>query len=74
VILIGTAVHIPFTAVIAPARRAGQPAPEGATRPSRLALPGSPAPPAAEPEGPEKYPVAPNYPAEHLFTTNTYML
>jgi len=22
----------------------------------------------------EKYPVVPNYPAEHLFTTNTYML
>lgn len=43
-------------------------------------MPGGEAPamPGGEPARPglalEKYPVGPNYPAEHLFTTNTYML
>ncbi len=43
--------------------RGGRPAsgaPAAARRHARLSL--------------EKYPVASNYPAEHLFTTNTYML
>jgi len=42
---------------------AGQP-------PSGLAGPGR----RSRLEGQEKYPAGPNYPAEHLFTANTYML
>jgi hypothetical protein len=70
VILIGTAVHIPFTAGMT-RRAAGPPPPAGAagrtpaSRPRPAATPGLAL---------EKYPVASNYPAEHLFTTNTYML
>jgi hypothetical protein len=70
VILIGTAVHIPFTAGMTwcgggRRRRAGRQAPPR----------GSPAPDAGHARlALEKYPVTPNYPAEHLFTANTYML